>query len=172
VSDTVKRPPATEEEVDLGFVGDIIAHEGAAVSSTIPILQAIQTRYRYLPEEALEYVCDHTEITRARIVEVATFYRQFRLKPVGKFIVNVCHGTACHVAGAPQITDAIRRYLGIEGEEDTDSDRLFTVQKVACIGCCSLAPCLMIEDVTYGRLTPRTAPKALKKFLDDYGDEA
>lgn len=158
------------DEVDLGIVERILDDTGRERSAAIPILQTIQGHFRYLPPEALELVCGRTKITRAQIAEVATFYRQFRLKPVGRYIVSVCHGTACHVAGAQQITDALRRGLSIEGEEDTDSDRLFTVEKVACLGCCSLAPCLTIEDITYGRLTPRTAPLTLKKFLDEYGD--
>jgi NADH:ubiquinone oxidoreductase subunit E len=164
-------PAPDPDAVDLADVDRIIAEKGAARSAAIPILQALQARFRYLPTEALERVCDRTEITRAQIAEVATFYAQFRLKPIGRHLVKVCHGTACHVAGAPQITDAIRRSLGIEAEEeDTDAKRQFTVAKVACLGCCSLAPCLMIDDVTYGRLTPRTAPLALKRFLADYGD--
>jgi len=165
---TAARDQAPPDEIDLAIIEAIIAERGDTRAAVIPILQAIQARFRYLPEEALEHVCGRTEITRAQITEVATFYAQFRLKPVGRHIVKVCHGTACHVAGAPQITDALRRNLGLEGEEDTDADRLFTVTKVACIGCCSLAPCLMIDEITYGRLTPRTAPLTLKKFLDRY----
>jgi len=165
-------PAVNADDVDLTVVDAIVSEVGTSPSAAIPILQAIQQRYRYLPEEAMERVCETSEITRAQVTEVATFYAQFRLKPVGRHMVKVCHGTACHVAGAPLITDAIRRDLGIEGEEDTDAERLFTVSRVACIGCCSLAPCLMIDEVTYGRLTPRTAPRTLRKFLDDHGSEA
>ena len=164
----MSRSVVSGEEVDLAVIDRMLAEHGDSPSATIPLLQAIQAEFRYLPEQALAYVCRRSGISRARIAEAATFYRQFRLKPVGRFLVRVCHGTACHVAGAPKITDAIRRDLGIEGDEDTDTDRMFTVEKVACLGCCSLAPCLMIEDVTYGRLTPRTAPLTLRKFLKEY----
>ena len=157
-----------EEEVDLSVVERIIAEKGSLPASTIPILQAIQSHFRYLPMRALDYVGEQTGIPRAQLAEVATFYGQFRLRPVGRHMVRVCHGTACHVAGAEQITEAIRRNLRIEGDEDTDAERLFTVERVACLGCCSLAPCLMIDGITYGHLTPRTAPSALRKFLDDH----
>lgn len=159
------------DEVDLSIVDAIIEERGGDPSLVIPLLQAIQERFRYLPEEALERVCEITEITRPQIAGVSTFYGQFRHKPMGRHLIQVCHGTACHVAGAPRITDAIRRSLGIEDEEeDTDPDRMFTVEKVACIGCCSLAPCLMIDGVTYGHLTVRTAPLTPKKFLKEYGE--
>ena len=124
----------------------------------VPVLQAIQEEYRYLPEAALLRVCEVTEITPASIAGVSTFYGKFRHSPVGDHIIRVCHGTACHVAGAPMITESLRRHLGIEDdEEDTDAERLFTVEKVPCLGCCSLAPCMTVDDVTYGKLTPHSA---------------
>jgi len=161
---------AVEDAIDLSVVDRVIEEKGRGRRAAIPILQAIQSRFRYLPREALERVCERTEITPAQIVGVATFYTQFRLIPVGEHIVRVCHGTACHVAGAPQITDAIRRHLDIEGEADTDPKRLFTVEKVPCLGCCSLAPCMTIDDVTYGRLTPHTACKFVDKIGREHGE--
>ena len=151
--------------LDLSPLDRIVAEVGRGRASAIPVLQAIQEHYRYLPEEALVRVCEITDISPAQIVGVATFYSQFRHLPVGKHLISVCHGTACHVAGAEAITESIRRHLGIEGEGDTDSDRLFTVQKVACLGCCSLAPVMRIDDVVYGHLTRETAPTAVEKFL-------
>jgi len=160
-------PPVSEEAVDLDVVDRIVAERGTAPSATIPILQALQAHFRYLPRAALERVCQITEITPARIMGVATFYSQFRLKPVGRHVVSVCHGTACHVAGAQAITDALRRHLGLEGDEDTDRRRLFTLAEVACLGCCSLAPVMRVDDRVFGRLTPDSAPKMLEKFLEE-----
>ena len=97
----------------------------------------------------------------AQIAGTSSFYSQFRRSPVGRRVVRVCHGTACHVAGADQITEELRRHLDIPPNEDTDSQRLFTLDKVACVGCCSLAPVMMIEEDTAGRLTPATARQTL-----------
>lgn len=155
-------PPGVEAEaVDLGLVDELVSRFGRGREAAIPILQAIQTHYRYLPDEVLRHVCERTEITPAQIAGTSSFYSQFRRSPVGRHVVRVCHGTACHVAGAEQITDELRRHLQIPPEADTDSQRLFTLDKVACLGCCSLAPVMMIEEDTAGRLTPATARQAL-----------
>jgi len=160
------------EAVDLAPVDRIVAEMGADGRRTLPILQAIQARYGYLPREALIRVCEITEISPAQIEGVATFYSQFRRAPTGKHLVSVCHGTACHVAGAERVTDAVRRHLRLEGESDTDADKRFTVQKVACLGCCSLAPVMRVDGRTYGRLTPENAGRTLEKFLRDEAERA
>jgi NADH:ubiquinone oxidoreductase subunit E len=149
------------ETVDLGFVDELVSRFGRDREAAIPILQAIQAHYRYLPDEVLQRVCEHTEITPAQIAGTSSFYSQFRRSPVGRHVVRVCHGTACHVAGADQITEELRRHLEIPPDADTDSQRLFTLDKVACLGCCSLAPVMMIEEDAAGRLTPATARQAL-----------
>jgi len=97
-----------------------------------------------------------------KLLSIATFYNQFRMAPIGEHLICVCHGTACHVAGARRITDAIRLHLGIEGDADTDAERRFTVEHVACLGCCSLAPCMQIDGVTFGHLTGETARMAVE----------
>jgi NADH:ubiquinone oxidoreductase subunit E len=150
--------------IDLAFVDEVIAREGRGKDAAIPLLRAIQTHYGYLPDEALRKVCEETEITPAQIAGTSTFYSQFRLSPVGKHIVKLCHGTACHVSGIGQITDELRRRLSIEPGDDTDPSRLFTLEKVACLGCCSLAPVMMIDEETVGRLTPASACQALHDF--------
>ncbi len=104
-------------------------------------------------------------MTPAQVEGVASFYSQFRRLPVGRHLVSVCHGTACHVAGAEGITDALHRHLRLAGDADTDASRTFTVQKVACLGCCSLAPVMRIDGRTYGHLTPESAPRMLERFL-------
>jgi NADH:ubiquinone oxidoreductase subunit E len=153
--------PAEEDRIDLSFVDGLVARFGTSRESAIPILQAIQTHYRYLPDEVLRRVCEQTEITPAQLAGTSSFYAQFRRSPVGRNVVRVCHGTACHVAGAEQITQELRRHLEIPTGEDTDPERRFTLDDVACLGCCSLAPVMMIEEETAGRLTPATARQAL-----------
>ena len=105
-----------------------------------------------------------TEITPAAIVGVSTFYTQFRHRPVGRHIIHVCHGTACHVKGAELIQDAFQRRLEIADGDDTDADGLFTIQKVACLGCCTLAPVVQIDGVTYGRLAPTDGRRRARRF--------
>jgi len=157
--------PTGEEAIDLSFVDDLVARLGGSREAAIPILQAIQTHYRYLPDEALRRVCELTDITPAQIAGTSSFYAQFRRSPVGRHVVRVCHGTACHVAGADQITQELRRHLKILPDEDTDSRRLFTIDAVACVGCCSLAPVMMIEEETAGRLTASSARQALDALV-------
>jgi NADH:ubiquinone oxidoreductase subunit E len=147
--------------LDLAFVDEAVAKIGRGKEAAIPLLQAIQTHYRYLPDEALRRVCELTEITPAEIAGTSSFYGQFRRSPVGEHIVRVCHGTACHVSGARQITEELRRYLAIPEGSDTDAARQFTLDEVACLGCCSLAPVLMVDGHTAGKLTPSTACDAL-----------
>ncbi len=147
------------------IVDSIVAKRGGQASSVIPILQSIQDEFKYLPEAALRRVCDTTDITPASIMGVSTFYSQFRHKPVGAHIIHVCTGTACHVKGAEQVVDAFRRDLHISGADDTDPDGQFTVQKVACLGCCTLAPVVQIDQVTYGHVTPESVNQVLKDFL-------
>ena len=150
------------------FVDQTVARLGRSRQAVIPILQALQEHYRYLPQAALERVCELTEITPAAIVGVATFYSQFRHQPVGKHLVSVCHGTACHVKGAELVQDALVRHLHIPKDSDTDPDGLFTVQKVACLGCCTLAPVVQIDGITYGRLTASMAPEVIRDFLQQH----
>ena len=148
------QPAASAPALDLAFVDEIVAKIGRGKEAAIPLLQAVQTHYRYLPDEALRRLCELTDITPAEIAGTSSFYGQFRRSPVGEHIVRVCHGTACHVSGARQITDELRRYLAIPEGSDTDTARRFTLDEVACLGCCSLAPVLMVDDRTSGKLTP------------------
>ena len=158
---------APAAELDLGFIDELIAQHGRTKEAAIPLLGAIQSHYRYLPDEALRRLCELTEITPAQIAGTSSFYAQFRRSPTGKYIVRVCHGTACHISGARQVTDELRRYLEIPAGADTDPGRMFTVEEVACLGCCSLAPVLMVDGHTAGRLTPSTACDALVPFAEE-----
>lgn len=130
----------------------------------IPLLQDVQNLEGYLRQDTMKYVSEQTGVPAAEIFGVATFYSMFRLKPQGKYVIRVCKGTACHVSGANGILNAIRENLKLSGTDDTTEDALFTVMEVACLGCCSLAPVIMIGDQTFGKLTPDTVPAVLKKF--------
>ena len=142
----------------------ILAQTGNSKSDVIPILQAIQNEYNFLPEEALREVCDTTEITPESITGVASFYSQFRMQPAGEHIIKVCVGTACHVKGAGLVHDAFRRELKLEDNQDTDQDRKYTIEKVACLGCCTLAPVVQIDNVTYGHVSTDQTGSILKDF--------
>jgi len=148
-------------DFDVSLVDQIIARAGTSREAAIPILNAIQARFGYLPDDALRHVCERTEITPAQIAGNSTFYSNFRRSPVGRHVVRVCHGTACHVSGAKYVEEELRRDMGIPHGEDTDPERQFTVDEVACLGCCSLAPVIMVDEWTAGRLTPETAVRAL-----------
>jgi NADH-quinone oxidoreductase subunit F len=154
-----------EPAVELSSVDAIVAQVGRERRLAIPLLQAVQAHYGYLPPAALVRLCEVSEVTPAQVEGVASFYSQFRRMPAGRHLISVCHGTACHVAGAEKVTDAVRRHLGLEGEADTDAARLFTVQKVACLGCCSLAPVMRIDGRTYGHLSAETVPRVIEQFL-------
>ena len=157
-------PSAKSQAVDLSIVDQLIADQGNALEATIPLLQGIQTAYGYVPVDALKRVTAKTGIPSSHLYGVATFYRQFRLTPVGKNMIRVCLGTACHVQGADRILDVSRESLELEEGEDTTDDLLFTIDPVACLGCCSLAPVVMVNEVTHGRLTGPKTRKLMKKY--------
>ena len=145
-------------------IDQITAHHGSSPDAVIPILQAIQQEYKYLPREVLKQVCETTEITAAQIESVASFYGQFRFEPAGKHIIHVCTGTACHVKGAMIIYDAFVRELKLTDGHLTDEAGLFTLDKVACLGCCTLAPVVKVDDITYGHVKPEDVKSLLKDF--------
>jgi len=154
------------DELDLTFVDQAVEKIGTGKEKVLELLQAVQGHFRYLPNEALERVCELTQISPASIAGVSTFYSQFRHRPAGRHTIRVCIGTACHVKGGGQIYEAFKRHLDIPEQEDTDRQKLFTVEKVACLGCCMLAPVMQIDDITYGHLTGDQAPAVLRDFLE------
>jgi NADH:ubiquinone oxidoreductase subunit E len=129
----------------------------------IPALQRVQELDGFISRERMAEIQRESGIPLAQIYGVATFYSQFRLRPVGKHIVRVCHGTACHVSGANAITKSAEDYLKI-GTGGTTADRLFTLETVSCLGCCSLAPVIMINSATWGNLEPADLKKILRKY--------
>ncbi len=149
-----------EPEVVLGWIKEI----GSDSSSTVPLLQAVQSEYGYLPRDAMDLIIQNSDLTGRQVYGVATFYSQFRLKPVGRHIIRICHGTACHVSGADRLNTSLRHMLKIEDEEqDTTENGGYTIEQVACIGCCSQAPVLVISEEISGNLTGASAQRALKK---------
>ncbi|MFH1121461.1 MAG: NADH-quinone oxidoreductase subunit NuoE [Bacteroidota bacterium] len=159
-----KQKTASFNEVpDLELLNPLITKYKGRKGNLIPLLQGAQQLYGFIPKEAFIKISDEAGLRLSDMYGVATFYSQFRLKPVGKNIIKVCHGTACHVQNANAITDAIQDSLNIKDTETTE-DRLFTLESVACLGCCSLAPVMMIGDNTYGKLTGKEAVKIIKEI--------
>ncbi len=129
----------------------------------IPLLQQTQELFGYLPQDALQQIAAAARQSPAEVYGVATFYAQFRFEPTGKHTIKICHGTACHVVGVDLLDTTLQNELGI-GPGQTTADGLFTLEQVACLGCCSLAPVMMIDDEVYGRLTGEKLKKALRKY--------
>jgi len=148
---------------DLKKVDEIIARHGSGSGALIPVLQKVQDALGWLPKEALDRIAAGLHVPASNVYGVATFYAQFRLKPVGKYIIKVCHGTACHVAGAQKITEAFERELGVKDGETT-ADRMFTLESVACLGCCSLAPVAMVQKEAHGRLSADRVTKVVAEY--------
>ena len=157
---TVAPPPGTKAEGIAAFKYDLI-NKRRQNGSLIILLQSAQESYGYIPEKAIYYISELLNIPAADIYGVITFYSQFRLKPMGKNLIRICEGTACHVNNAKALLSCFRDELGISVGETSD-DGLFTLQSVACLGCCSLAPVIMINDTTYGNLDKTKLKKILK----------
>lgn len=152
-----------EETVDLMLMDPLVDKYRGKKGAIIPLLQGAQSLYGYIPKGAFQKISDGTGLKISDLYGVATFYAQFRLKPVGKHIIKVCHGTACHVQNANAISEALSEALGVKDGETTE-DGIFTLESVACLGCCSLAPVMMIGEDTYGKLTGENAVKILKNI--------
>lgn len=148
---------------DFSLLEPCLQRYATVPGSLITILQNAQEIYGYLPVDVILHISQRTGIKVTKIMGVATFYSQFRLEPVGKYLIMLCQGTACHVNGSLQIEKTINEYLGIKDGETT-ADGLFTLKNVACLGCCSLSPVMMINDETYGSLTPEKAISIFKEL--------
>lgn len=147
------------------IIEDILHRTGHGKYAVIPILQAVQNEYGYLPEDVLKTICELSEITPAEIHGVASFYSQFRFEPAGKHTIKVCVGTACHVKGADKVYEAFHRDLKIPSGKDTDDQKQFTLKKVGCLGCCSLAPAVQIDEITYGHVNPVNTKGIIGDFI-------
>jgi len=153
------------EAVDLTLIDPVIEKYKGKKGSLIPLLQGVQSAYGYIPKQAFLKLSEETGLKLSDMYGVATFYAQFRLKPVGKHIIKVCHGTACHVQNSTSITESLEESLGIKNG-DTTPDKMFTLESVACLGCCSLAPVMMVNEETYGKLTGKSAANAISEIAN------
>lgn len=140
-----------QEPLDFSAIDAILDRVGRSADRAVPVLQEVQRLFRHVPLEALAYIASVSAMTETQLYGVATFYSQFRLEPRGETVVRVCHGTACHVAGADEVTKALEEGLGIPCGS-TSQDGKYTLEKVACLGCCSLAPVVTVDDTVHGRL--------------------
>ncbi len=154
-----------ENKNDFSLLEPCLQKYATVQGSLITILQNAQEIYGYLPVDVILHISQRTGIKVTKIMGVATFYSQFRLEPVGKYLIMLCQGTACHVNGSLQIEKTINEYLGIKDGETTP-DGLFTLKNVACLGCCSLSPVMMINDETYGSLTPEKVISIFKALKE------
>jgi len=152
--------------IDVKLLEPCLEKYAGTKGSLIAILQEAQDIYGYLPVGLLAYVACRTGVKPAKVMGVVSFYTQFRTKPVGKNLILLCQGTACHVNGSSAIEEAIKDYLKVE-EGEISEDGLFTYNNVACLGCCSLSPVMMIGDKTYGKLTKNSVVKILKEIADN-----
>ncbi|MFW6196186.1 MAG: NADH-quinone oxidoreductase subunit NuoE [Thermoplasmatota archaeon] len=147
-------------------MSSVITNYPSRPSSLIPILQESQEKFGYLPREVMEMIAEYLGLPISKVYGVATFYAQFRFEPLGDHVIKACHGTACHVKGAEKITETIENELDIETGETTD-DGTFTLERVACLGCCSLAPVIMVDDTAHGNLTRDKVRDVLEHYKED-----
>lgn len=143
-------------------LSEILSSYIGAQGELIPILQKVQAEFGYLPEEAMNKVAEFCRVAESKVFGIASFYAQFRFVPLGRTQVTACRGTACHVRGAPQILAEVKRQLGI-GEGETTPDREYSLETVACIGCCALAPCLVINGKVDSKMTPKKVKELFTK---------
>ena len=160
VTETIEMAPEKFREVR-----DILQSFEHDPAKLIPILQGVQEVYRYLPQEVLTYVATALGMPPARIYGVATFYAHFALQPKGKYVIRLCDGTACHVKRSSGILDALWRKLGLDESNNTTADMLFTVETVACLGACGLAPVMVINDTVHGQVTPDVAVELVDDII-------
>ncbi len=154
-----------DNKSDLTLLDGVMAKYASVPGSLITILQHAQEIYGYLPLDVMYYIGEKTGNSPAKVMGVATFYTQFRTTPVGKHLIMLCQGTACHVNGAERILKAICEELNIE-DGGTSADGLFSLKTVACLGCCSLSPVMMIGEDTYGSLTPEKTVAILREIRE------
>ena len=150
--------------ISMQRVEEIIDSYGAQRHHLIAIMQDIQAEYKYLSQEVLELIAEKLEIGVAKVYSVATFYENFSLEAKGKYIIKVCDGTACHVRKSQPIYNAIREHLGLQGKQKTSADGLFTLETVACLGACGLAPVVTVNDQVHSKMTPEAMVALLEQL--------
>jgi len=157
------REQVVDDLNSMAIADEIMAHYQYREVALIAILQDIQKQFNYLPQNLLRYVAIRMDVPLTRVYSISTFYKAFSLKPRGKHLINVCLGTACHVRGGMKIMERLERDLGIKNDETT-YDEKFSLKSVRCVGCCGLAPVIMIDSEFHGNLTQEMIPKVLAKY--------
>lgn len=153
-------------DFDYTVLDKAIEKYGNKESSLIAVLQAAQEAYRYLPKEIFPYLSEKLKLSEAKIYGVATFYENFSLEPKGKYVLKVCDGTACHVRHSTDVLDYLRKELGLSTTKKTTDDRMFTVETVACLGACGLAPVITVNGHVYSQMTKEKAAKVLEELRE------
>jgi len=143
-------------------LAQILAPYGGQRGALVPVLQKVQEALGYLPEEAISEVAHFLRLSESEVYGVASFYAQFRFERQGEHTIKVCQGTACHVRGGQRLLEAVERKLGIQSGETTE-DYKFSLERVACFGCCALAPVMVVDNTVYGKMTPAMVKKILNK---------
>ena len=151
------------QEPALSVIDAVVHKHNTHPGAIIAILQEVQDAYGYIPVSAIIRISQDTAVPASDIYGIVTFYSQFRLQPQGENTIKICDGTACHLNGADKITDVVCRCTGAR-EGETSADGKFTVEKVACLGCCSLSPTIMVNDEAFGRLTPESVVQVIEEF--------
>lgn len=154
---------AQEEQKRQEALARVFEHYRGVKGALIPLLQEAQEIYGYLPGEVMQKISEELKIPFSKTFGVATFYAQFHLQPRGRNIIRVCQGTACHVRGGARVLESVSEKLGV-GKNETTEDLRYTLETVACLGACGLAPVMMVNDDTHGRLTPERAAEILDKY--------
>lgn len=152
------------DQISIERVEQIIDAGGSERHKLIAYMQDIQAEYKYLSPEVLEFIAEKLGISVAQVYSVATFYENFSLEAKGKYIIKVCDGTACHVRKSQPILERLHDYLGLQGRQKTSADGLFTLETVACLGACSLAPAMTVNDVVHAKMTPDSAVALLENL--------
>lgn len=160
------------QELDTKLIDGILERHAYQGTAIIGILQDVQAEYRYLPENALQYISKKVGVSEAKIYSVATFYENFSLEPKGKYVLRVCDGTACHVRKSMPIYNQLRSDLKLDDSSHTTGDMLFTLETVSCLGACGLAPVMTVNDKVYPAMTPEAATALIEALRKEAGDNA
>ena len=152
------------KSIDLSGIDASVEKHGKSEKSLIAVLKDIQKQYGYLPKEALRHVSEKLSVPLSKIFSVATFYSSFSLEPKGKNVISVCSGTACHVKKGDEVAARLTRALKLGADQKTTSDRAFTVEQVRCMGCCSIAPAVRVNQDHYGQVTQNSVDNILRKY--------
>lgn len=158
--------------IDYGFIDSVLEQHGYDRTRIIAIMQDIQKQYRYLPREVIVYIGEKLHMTPAKLYGVATFYKNFSLDPKGKYVIKVCDGTACHVRKSADIQQAFLDSTGMTTDDSMSADGLFSIERVACLGACGLAPVCMVNDIVHAQMTPKEARRLIAELREAEKDEA